>query len=264
MVDLAKSGPVLEVKGISKFYGSVRAIQDVSFSLVPGQVLACLGPNGSGKSTTIKMLIGLVKATSGEVLFEGKDIHRDLPAYRKRLGYVPEEANLYPHLTGHEFLNMIGTLRLMPKPQLEMKIDSLLSLFRLYPFRHQVLGLYSKGMRQRILLIAALMDNPDLYIFDEPLSGLDVTSVLIFRNLIQSLSARGRMVVYCSHLLEQIEHVCSHLLILANGQVVVCGPAEEMRERLGQASLERIFMDLVADDGIVRTANNIIEVIASP
>jgi ABC-2 type transport system ATP-binding protein len=118
MVDLAKSGPVLEVKGISKFYGSVRAIQDVSFSLVPGQVLACLGPNGSGKSTTIKMLIGLVKATSGEVLFEGKDIHRDLPAYRKRLGYVPEEANLYPHLTGNEFLNMIGTLRLMPKPHL--------------------------------------------------------------------------------------------------------------------------------------------------
>ena len=210
---------VLEAIALAKFYGSVPAVREVTFRLEPGQVLGYLGPNGSGKSTTVKVLTGLLQPTRGQVLFGGQDIQSDLVSYRKRLGYVPEEANLYPFLTGEEYLEMIGTLRAMSPTRMKTKIGSLLELFSLFPHRHVSLGSYSKGMRQRILLIAALMDNPDVLILDEPLSGLDVTSVLIFKNLIQAFSARGKAVFYCSHILEVVERVCSQLLILRKGQV---------------------------------------------
>src|SRR5438132_3946956 len=133
------------------------------------------------------MLTGLLEPTRGVVLFGGHNIRDDLAGYRKRLGYVPEEPNLYPYLSGWEYLELIGTLRGMPSGELQKKIDALLQLFSLHPHRHSTVGSYSKGMRQRILLIAALMDNPEIFIFDEPLSGLDVTSALIFKNLVQTL-----------------------------------------------------------------------------
>ena len=232
---------MLEARGLTKYYGSVLAVQSIDFSLEPGQVLGYLGPNGSGKSTTVKMLIGLLEPTHGQVLFEGKNIQQDLVGYRKHLGYVPEEANLYPYLTGHEYLELVGSLRGMPQPRMKTKIDSLLELFSLFPHRHLSIGSYSKGMRQRILLISALMDNPDVLVLDEPLSGLDVTSALIFKNLIQSLSAKGKTIFYCSHVLEVVEKVCSRLLILRKGQVIASGTTQEVRQRIGETSLEQYF-----------------------
>jgi ABC-2 type transport system ATP-binding protein len=178
---------MLEARGLTKCYASLPAVKDVTFSLSQGQVLGCLGPNGSGKSTTVKMLTGLLEPTSGTVLFNGEDIQKDLVGYRKCLGYVPEESNLYPYLTGGEYLEMVGTLRGMPRPLLERKIDRLLDLFALQSHRNATIAAYSKGMRQRILLIAALMDDPKVLIFDEPLSGLDVTSALVLKNLIKTL-----------------------------------------------------------------------------
>jgi ABC-2 type transport system ATP-binding protein len=186
---------MLEAVHLTKSYASLPVLQDLSFSLRPGQVLGCLGPNGSGKSTTVKMLTGLLEPTRGVVQFDGHNIQDDLTAYRKRLGYVPEEAHLYPYLTGWEYLELIGTLRGMPRDDLYKKIDSLLELFSLHPNRHTSIGSYSKGMRQRVLLIAAIMDNPEIFIFDEPLSGLDVTSALIFKNLVQALGQQGKLVL---------------------------------------------------------------------
>src|SRR6202022_3019043 len=148
--------------GLYKFYGSVPAVQDVTFSLMPRQVLGYLGPNGSGKSTTVKMLTGLLEPSQGQVLYDGQDIHTDLAAYRKCLGYVPEEANLYPYLTGEEYLEMVAMLRAMPEVRKRRTIRALLQLFSLWPHRHVTLGSFSKGLRQRIILIAALMDNPDV------------------------------------------------------------------------------------------------------
>ena len=255
---------MLEARGLCKFYGSVPAVQNVGFVLEPGQVLGYLGPNGSGKSTTVKMLTGLLEPTSGQVAYDGQDIRRNLGAYRKRLGYVPEEANLYPYLTGQEYLDMVGTLRAMPEPRRKKKIDSLLELFSLWPHRHVSLGSYSKGMRQRILLIAALMDNPDVLILDEPLSGLDVTSALVFKNLIQAFSVRGKSVFYCSHILEVVEKVCSQLIVLRKGQVVTYGSTSEVRERIGQSSLEGIFLQLVEDKDVAQIAKEIVEVVVSP
>src|SRR6202166_3621034 len=263
-VRLLRGGrPMLEARGLTKYYGSVLAVQNIDFSLEPGQVLGYLGPNGSGKSTTIKMLIGLLEPTSGQVLFNGKNIQHDLVGYRKHLGYVPEEANLYPYLTGLEYLELVGTVRGMSPPRMKAKIDSLLELLSLFPHRNVALSSYSKGMRQRILLISALMDNPDVLILDEPLSGLDVTSALIIKNLIQALSARGKTIFYCSHILEVVEKVCSHLIILRKGQVIAQGPTTEVRKQIGNSSLEGVFLQLVEERDVSQVANEIVEVVVS-
>jgi len=254
---------MLAANGLFKSYGSVPAVQNVSFTLQPGQVLGYLGPNGSGKSTTVKMLTGLLEPTYGEVTHNGQNIHKALVAYRKRLGYIPEEANLYPYLTGEEYLDMVATLRGMLALQQKTKINLLLDLFSLGPHRHVTMGSYSKGMRQRILLIAALMDNPDVLILDEPLSGLDVTSALILKNLIQSLSARGKSVFYCSHILEVVEKVCSHLIILRKGQVISHGKTHEVLQHIGKSSLEGVFLHLVEDRDVAQIANEIVDVVIS-
>jgi ABC-2 type transport system ATP-binding protein len=258
-----KEGLMLAAQGLYKFYGSVPAVQNVTFTLEPGQVLGYLGPNGSGKSTTVKMLTGLLEPTDGEVTHSGQNIHKNLAAYRKRLGYVPEEANLYPYLTGQEYLDMVATLRAMPDSSKSARINSLLELFSLWPHRYVALGSYSKGMRQRILLIAALMDNPDLLILDEPLSGLDVTSALIIKNLIQTLSARGKSIFYCSHILEVVEKVCTHLIVLRKGQVIAHGTTRDVGERIGTSSLEGVFLQLVEEKDVTKTANEIVDVVVS-
>jgi ABC-2 type transport system ATP-binding protein len=238
---------MLEARALSKSYSSIPAVRDVTFCLKSGQVLGCLGPNGSGKSTTVKMLTGLLEPTRGRVLFDGEDIQKDLVGYRKRLGYVPEEPNLYPYLSGREYLEMVAILRRMPRSRIEDKIDTLLNLFSLHSHRHASIASYSKGMRQRILLIAALMDDPQILIFDEPLSGLDVTTALVLKTLIKTLGLKGRAVFYCSHVLEVVEQVCSHLLILRKGDVLAHDRAETIQKTIEHSSLERTFMHLVEE-----------------
>ena len=250
----------LEARGLTKcYYSSVPAVRDLTFSLNEGEVLGFLGPNGSGKSTTVKMLTGLLEPTQGHVLSRGDRIERDLIRYRERLGYVPEEADLYPFLSGWEYLELVGTLRGIPRRNLEKKIDALLELFTLTPHRHSAIGSYSKGMRQRILLIAALMLDPDILIFDEPLSGLDVTSALIFKNVVQALGQAGKLVFYCSHVLEVVEKVCSDVLILRKGVVIAHDSVANIGKILG-ASLENTFLHLVDDVDTMRVARDIVEV----
>src|SRR5580692_5137023 len=252
---------MLEALHLTKRYASLPAAQDVSFTLRPGQVLGCLGPNGSGKSTTVKMLTGLLEPTRGAVLFNGRNIRDDLQAYRKILGYVPEEALLYPYLTGWEYLELVGSLRGMEAREIEKRIGALLELFSLHGHRHAAIGSYSKGMRQRILLIAA-MDNPEIFIFDEPLSGLDVTSALIFKNLVQALGQQGKLVFYCSHVLEVVEKVCSDVLILRRGVVIAQDSVANIGQILGQ-SLENTFLHLVDDVDTVSVARDIVTVMSA-
>ena len=171
------------------------AVDDVSFRRAGGKITGYLGPNGSGKSTTMKMITGLIETTSGEILFDGDPIQRDLIAYKQRMGYVPEEPHLYAHLTGLEYLVMVGQLRDLPRKPTAERIDGLLRLLSLHGDRHVPISAYSKGMRQKVLLVAALLHNPDLLLLDEPFSGLDVGSALVLRSLIQELAAAAR---WCS------------------------------------------------------------------
>lgn len=251
---------VLEARNLVKCYTAAPAVNDVTFSIESGEVLGCLGPNGSGKSTIVRMLTGLIQPTRGEVLSSGANIQNNLVEYRERLGYVPEEPELYPFLSGWEYLELVGTLRGLPRPALEKKIDAMLELFSLTSARYVPIGSYSKGMRQRILLIAALLHDPTLLIFDEPLSGLDVTSALITKNLIKSLGERGKAVFYCSHVLEVVEKVCTRVMIMRKGKVLAYAASAEIQKEVGESSLENAFVHLVEERDAVRTAQDIIGV----
>jgi ABC-2 type transport system ATP-binding protein len=254
---------LLEARNLRKNYGSLAAVSDVSFTIRSGEILGYVGPNGSGKSTTVKMLTGLLEPTSGEVLLNGESVQRDLAAYKARLGYVPEEPNLYAYLTGREYLDMVGTLRGIPQKPRLAKIDALLNLFLLYPQRHAALGSYSKGMRQKILLISGVLHNPDVIVFDEPLSGLDITAAFVFRNLVGALACQNKAIFYCSHVLEVVEKLCSHLLILKKGGVVAYGRTRDVLNTLNQPSLEDTFAQLVPEVNAAAIAADIAQVVCS-
>lgn len=254
----------LEARSLTKcYYSAVPAVRDLTFSLTEGEILGFLGPNGSGKSTTVKMLTGLLEPTQGYVLSGGTRIGRDLVRYREQLGYVPEEADLYPFLSGWEYLELVGTLRGLPRRSLEKKIDSMLELFSLTPHRHSSIGSYSKGMRQRVLLIAALLHDPSLLIFDEPLSGLDVTSAMIVKNLVKTLGEKGKAILYCSHVLEVVEKICSTVIVLRKGKTIAYGPPAELMKAAGQGSLEHAFAHIVEGGDTVQTARDIAAVMSA-
>jgi ABC-2 type transport system ATP-binding protein len=251
---------MLEVNGLTKNFGRQRAVDDVSFVIQRGEVVGYLGPNGSGKSTTVKMLTGLISPTRGQVLIDGKNIQGCLREYKRRLGYVPEEPYVYPYLSGREYLELVGGLRSIPRDILARKIDHLLELFSLHAYRYGAISSYSKGMKQKVLIAAALLHNPEILIFDEPLSGLDVTTALIFRNLVKSLAREGRMILYSSHVLESVEKVCSNVIILHKGCMVANDSVERLRDLMKLPSLEEIFAQLVAQEDTERVANDILDV----
>jgi ABC-2 type transport system ATP-binding protein len=238
---------MLELRHVTKRYSGIPAVSDVSFIARAGEVTGYLGPNGSGKSTTLKMITGLIEPTEGQILFHGEPIERDRVGYRQRLGYVPEEPQLYPHLTGGEYLEMVGQLRGIASQPLAEKIDGFLRLLSLYSDRYVPIASYSKGMRQKVLLAAALLHNPDLVLLDEPFSGLDVNSALVLRDLIGQLAARGKVVLFSSHELETVERVCSRVVILHKGRVVANDSIEQLRALMSLPTLEEIFSQLAIE-----------------
>ena len=251
---------MLEVRNLTKKYPGLVAVNDVSFTIPPGEVRGYLGPNGSGKSTTVKMITGLLSPTLGEILFEGRDIKHDLISYKRRLGYVPEEPFLYPYLTGPEYLELTGRLRGLPEALLKRKIDGLIKLFGLGTSRYSPLSAYSKGMRQKILISAALLHNPDVLVFDEPLSGLDVTAALVFRDLVKQLADEGKTILFSSHVMEAVERICTHVTILHKGKVVAHDSVAALRELMKLPSLEDIFAQLVMQEDPGRTAADMVAV----
>ena len=253
---------MLEVRQLTKHYNGVAAVERVSFQIHPGEILGYLGPNGAGKSTTVKMLTGLLEPNAGHILFHGEDVHRDLKSYQRRIGYVPEEPHLYPHLSGREYLQLTGRLRGIPRLTLERKMDDLLRLIGLWADRHSPLASYSKGMRQKILLLAALLHDPELLILDEPFSGLDVNASMILRSLLSSLAGRGKMILYSSHVLEVVEKVCNTVLILRKGQVVAHDSVAHLRELMSKSSLEGVFAQLTQPEDTDAIAHRILDVVA--
>lgn len=252
---------MLELRHVTKLYSGIPAVSDVSFRARAGEVTGYLGPNGSGKSTTLKMMTALIEPTEGEILWRGEPIERDIIAHKQRLGYVPEEPHLYPHLTGYEYLEMTGQLRGLPDKPLTEKIAGLLGLLSLYEDRYVPIGSYSKGMRQKVLLAAALLHNPEIILLDEPFSGLDVNSALVLRNLIQELAARGKVVLFSSHDLEIVERVSSHVVILHKGRVVANDSIDQLRSLMSLATLEEIFEQLAIEQDTQGITKQILQLI---
>jgi ABC-2 type transport system ATP-binding protein len=252
---------MLELRHVCKRFAGIRAVEGVTFTARAGEITGYLGPNGSGKSTTMKMITGLLEMTSGEILFDTKPIHRDLTSYKHRMGYVPEEPHLYSHLTGLEYLVMIGQLRGLPQRKTAERIDAVLQLLSLHADRHSPLSAYSKGMRQKILIIAALLHNPDLVLLDEPFSGLDVSSALVLRTLIQELAARGKVVLFSSHELETVERVASRVVILHRGKIVADDSIDSLRALMAAPNLETIFSQLAVEQDTASISRQIADLI---
>ena len=251
---LVSNHRVLEVRGVTKRYGAVTAVRNVSFTVRPGEVLGYLGPNGSGKSTTVKMLAGLMPPSMGTILFDGTDIQRDLVGYKTQVGYVPEEAHVYTYLTGPEYLRLCGRLRHVPAAALEEKIDQFMRVLGLDTDRHATLASFSKGMRQKILLAAALLHNPRVVILDEPVSGLDVSTALVMRTIVKALAADGRIIFYSSHELDTVEKISTRVMILRSGEVVADDSASNLRTLMHVPSLEDVFSQLAVKDDVEAVA----------
>lgn len=250
---------MLEVRDVSKRYGALTAVSHVTFSVRPGEVLGYLGPNGSGKSTTVKMLVGLLPPSRGAILFDGRDIQEQLLEYKAVVGYVPEEAHVYTYLTGPEYLRLCGRLRGIASSVLEQKIDRFLTIFGLDGDYHATLGSYSKGMRQKILLSAALLHNPRVLVLDEPVSGLDISTALVMRTVVASLADQGTIVFYSSHELDTVEKISTRVMILRGGRVVADDSASRLRELMSLPSLEDVFSQLAVRENVADIAGALVE-----
>jgi ABC-2 type transport system ATP-binding protein len=252
--------PMLDVQHLYRSYRGIPAIQDVSFRVAPGEVVGFLGPNGAGKSTTVKIITGMLRPNDGHVLFEGQDIEKDMVAFRAAFGYVPEEAHLYTYLSGLEYLQLVGRLRGLTEALIEAKATSLLRLLNLESWQYSPISTYSKGMRQRVLIAAALLHDPKLLIFDEPLSGLDVVSGRLFKDLLELLAAQGKAVLYISHVLEVVERVCSRVIVIAKGRVLADAPPSDLTKLMSLPNLESVFAQLVAQQDTRSLAQQMVEV----
>jgi len=253
---------VFEARALSRRYRGFLAVDKVSFEIRRGEILGYLGPNGSGKSTTINMVVGLLEPSDGSVSLLGHPLHADPEGYKRRIGYVPEEPHLYTHLTAPEYLQLVGGLRGLKNPGLEHKITRLLQLFALWDSRYLAMSGFSKGMRQRVLLSAALLHNPDLLVLDEPFSGLDVSAGLLFRTLLRLFVRDGQMILFSSHRLDVVEQICSRVLILRAGKIV----AEQAIDRLPGlhvSPLEAVFAKATLQEDYTSLAEEILRLVRS-
>ena len=253
---------MLEVRDLTKRFAAQNVVDHVSFTVRPGEITGYLGPNGSGKSTTVKMMTGLLHPTEGQVLFNGRNIRDDEAGFKQRLGYVPEEPNLYGYLTGLEYLQLAGGLRGLPEDRVLKKANELLDLLSLSDARWVPISAYSKGMKQRVLIAAALLHDPDVLIFDEAQSGLDIANSLLFRHLLRSLAARGKVILYISHVLELVEKVCEHIIVLYRGRVAADDSVSRLRDLMHLPNLEEIFTQLVEQHDMESRAREIAATIA--
>ena len=232
---------MLEARNLGKYYSGIPAVKGVNFTVKSGEVLGLLGPNGSGKSTTVSMITSLLEPTTGQLLLDGEPVNRAPIQYKAKIGYVPEEAHLYTYLTGPEYLELVGQLRGIAREPLQEKISRFIRIFGLEDDQYAQMSAYSKGMRQKILISAALLHDPDIVVLDEPNSGLDVTSSLILRSLVQELAAAGKMIIYSSHVLEIVEKVATDVLILHDSKVVAHDSVTRLRDLMALPSLEDVF-----------------------
>jgi ABC-2 type transport system ATP-binding protein len=251
---------MLEARGLTKRYGGLLAVDRVSFTVGRGEIVGYLGPNGSGKSTTINMIVGLLEPSEGSVLLDGRSRRDDPIAFKRRIGYVPEEPYLYTHLTAIEYLTLVGRLRGIPDRQLGKTIVRLLQLFLLHDSRYSTMTAFSKGMRQRVLLAAALMHNPDVLVLDEPFSGLDVNASMLMRTLLGLFAAEGRMILFSTHRFDMVEKLCSRVVILSRGRLVAEERVADFREP-SSPSLEDVFARVTEQEDFTPVAREILDLV---
>jgi ABC-2 type transport system ATP-binding protein len=247
---------MIRLQQLSKSYGAQEAVRGISLEIPTGQLVGLLGPNGAGKTTTIRMLTGMLAPTSGTAEIEGFDINREPLQVKRIVGYVPESGAVFEALTAQEYLRFVASLYHIPEDEAELRIARFASFFDLDgdTMANKPLSAFSKGMRQKVVITSALLHNPMVVFFDEPLNGLDANAALSFKTLITSLARDGKTIVYCSHILDVVERVCERVVIIHEGRIVADGTAEELREGAGEPTLERVFNKLTATENLLARA----------
>lgn len=252
---------MIKVENLSRQYGTLWAVKDLSFEIADGQVYGLLGPNGAGKSTTVKIMVGMLAATTGEITINGLNIKTDGNAIKANLGYVPESCALYENLTGREHLEMVCNLHHLPNEGIEPQVTRLIELLDLKDAADKRIAGYSKGMKQKLLLAGGIIHNPRVLILDEPLSGLDANAQSLIRELIKEFARDNRMVIFCSHVLEVVERICDQLLIIDHGKKLTEGTPQRIMENQGVPTLGEAFSKLTGVTDIDDQARGILRAI---
>lgn len=237
---------MIRVENVTKSYakGKVKAVDKLSLHVRRGEIFGFIGPNGAGKTTTIKMLTGILSPDEGEILINGKNIKTDSIEVKRSIGYVPDNHEIYDRLTGIEYLNFIGDIYGVPSTARRERIEKYLSLFGLTDAAREQVRSYSHGMKQKMMLTAALLHEPPLWLLDEPLVGLDPRSALSLKEEMREHCKKGNSVFFSTHILEVAEKLCDRIGIISNGKLIAVGTLEELRSGETGASLEHIFFEL--------------------
>lgn len=235
---------ILELKDLSMSFGDHHVLEGINLDVYRGQIIGYIGPNGAGKSTTIKIILGLLDGYDGVVEVFGQAISDGDPSYKRKIGYVPENADLYDNLTAAEYLTFVGELYGIERKIAEEKARELMRQFEMEAVFHNRISSYSKGMRQKVLIISSLLHNPDIIFLDEPLSGLDANSVMVIKDVLELLAAQGKTIFYSSHIMEVVQNISSRIVLLANGKIAADGTFEELKAQSKHGSLEEIFNQL--------------------
>jgi ABC-2 type transport system ATP-binding protein len=249
---------VILTENLTREYGSKIALFELNLQVEPGEILGFLGPNGAGKSTTVKILTGMIRPTRGRAVVAGFDIVEQPLETKKRIGYVPETAALYDGLTASEYLELIACLHHLDSKVSRSRSGELLELFGLAGDQHHRMTEFSKGMRQKVLIAAALIHRPEVLFLDEPLDGLDANAALVVKEVLKQLAAQGRTVLFCSHILDVVERMCTRIVIINHGRQIESGTALQIRERTGTATLEEAFSRLTGVRDVGRVAADFI------
>jgi ABC-2 type transport system ATP-binding protein len=255
---------MIRIRSLTKTFGPQVAVRGIDLDIPSGQLVGLLGPNGAGKSTTIKMLTGMLIPTSGSAEVGGFNVVDDPLNVKRIIGYVPESGAVFESLTAWEYLQLVAALYHIPEAEAGARIERFGQFFDLTTdtLQEKRLSAYSKGMRQKVVITAALLHNPQLVFFDEPLNGLDANAALSLKTLITSLAHEGKTIVYCSHILDVDERICERVVIIHEGSIVADGTVAQLLEQTGQRSLEQVFNKLTATENLLARAEEFARVLS--
>ena len=235
---------MISINGVSKTYGNdKKAVDNLTLEVKSGEIFGFLGPNGAGKSTTIKMLTGILKADCGTISIDGIDISQEPIKAKSLIGYVPDNHETYETLTGYEYLHFLGVVYSVPKDMLKQRIDYYADMFKMKEALSDYISSYSHGMKQKIMVIGAMIHQPKVWILDEPLTGLDPQSAHDLKKLMRQHADAGNTVFFSSHIIDVVEKVCDRIAIINHGRLVAVDTLEALRES-GDVSLEQLFLDV--------------------
>jgi len=238
------SQSIISIKNLKMSYGSKTVLNGINLEISRGQIIGYIGTNGAGKSTTIKIMLGIIEGYVGKVEILGQDISNGSVEYKKRIGYVPELADIYENLTAYEYISFLGGIYGLEEKKLIERVKKLMDLFGMEDVINSRISSFSKGMKQKLLIICSLIHNPDILFFDEPLSGLDANSVMVFKEVMKTLARQGKTIFYSSHIMDVVEKVSDRILLINDGQVVADGSFEELKNNQKEGTLEEIFNQL--------------------